>query len=192
MARVNGDPKYNSYRDGYQLGKPVEELLKASGVDLPNGGRLEEIQQFQYLSDYKITVYDGVSPDRLIFSGNSLSDKKLYLLYDSHSCHCNIITNIKAAMAKRYVCGACDTLHDNTHKCYKTCSLCTATPPCTKDQSRHCDTSSSSFISEKCFQNHLTLREKGKLPCQWRQVCRNSNILVTLDSKHECFKQFCN
>jgi hypothetical protein len=32
--------------------KTVEELLKASGVDLPNGGNLEERQQFQvYLSE---------------------------------------------------------------------------------------------------------------------------------------------
>jgi hypothetical protein len=57
------------------LEKPVEELLKASGVDLSDGGGLEEIEQFQdYLSDYKIIVYDGLSPDRLIFSGNSISD----------------------------------------------------------------------------------------------------------------------
>jgi hypothetical protein len=63
MARVNGDPKYASYRDGYQLNKQVGDLLKASGVDLSNGG-LEELQQFQeYLSDYKIIVYDGLSPD---------------------------------------------------------------------------------------------------------------------------------
>jgi hypothetical protein len=47
--------------------KPVEELLKASGVDLSDGGDLEELQQFQkYLPDYKIIVYDGLSPDKLI------------------------------------------------------------------------------------------------------------------------------
>jgi hypothetical protein len=33
---------------------------------------------------------------------------------------------------------------------------------------------------------------KGKLVCQWTQVCRNCNFLVTLDSKHEYFKKFCN
>jgi hypothetical protein len=37
MARVNGDPKYKSYRNGYQLEKPVDDLLQASGVDLSNG-----------------------------------------------------------------------------------------------------------------------------------------------------------
>jgi len=33
---------------------------------------------------------------------------------------------------------------------------------------------------------------KGKLICQWRKVCRNCSYLVTADSKHECFKKFCN
>ena len=57
MARVNGDPKYKSYRNKYKLDLPVDELTKASGVDLSNGGGLEELQQFQdYLSDYKIIV----------------------------------------------------------------------------------------------------------------------------------------
>jgi hypothetical protein len=69
MARVNGDPKYATYRDGKCFQKPVE-ILKASGVDLSYGGGLEELQQFQeYISDYTITVYDGLNPDRLLFSG---------------------------------------------------------------------------------------------------------------------------
>jgi hypothetical protein len=75
-ARVNGDPMYKSYRNGNRLDKPVEDLLEASGVDLSNGGGLEELQQFQtYLSDYKIIVFDGLKPDRVIFSGNSVSAK---------------------------------------------------------------------------------------------------------------------
>ena len=32
---------------------------------------------------------------------------------------------------------------------------------------------------------------KGKLVCQWRQVCRNFSFTVTSDSTHECFKKFC-
>jgi hypothetical protein len=46
-------------------------------------------------------------------------------------------------------------------------------------------------FSEKCFQNHLILKVKGKLVCQWRQVCRNCSYLVTSDSKHGCLKKFC-
>jgi len=76
MARVNGDPKYASYRDGYGLKQPVQDLLNASGIELTNNGGFNEFEQFQnYLSDYKIIVYDGLNPDRVIFSGNSLSNK---------------------------------------------------------------------------------------------------------------------
>jgi hypothetical protein len=64
IACVNGDPKYVLYRKGKCLKQPVQKLLRASGVDLINGGGLEELQQFQeYLSDYRIIVYDGLSPD---------------------------------------------------------------------------------------------------------------------------------
>jgi hypothetical protein len=68
--------------------------------------------------------------------------------------------------------------------------LCSATPPCTKEQPKYCDTCNRQFLSEKC-QNHVSLKVKGKLVCQWRQVCRNCSYLVTADSKHECFKKFC-
>ena len=57
MAKVNGDSKFKLYRDSKGLKETVEELLKASGVDLSNGGRFKELQQFQeHLSDYKIIV----------------------------------------------------------------------------------------------------------------------------------------
>ena len=107
IARVNGDPKYPYYRDGRGMKKPVDDLIKASEVNLRTAGGLNELQQFQeYLSDYKIIVYDGLNPDRVIFSGNSVSAKKLYLLYDEKDKHYNVITNLKAAMTKKYICKA--------------------------------------------------------------------------------------
>jgi len=75
--------------------KPVEVLLNASGVDLSHGRGFQELDQFQeYLSDYKIVVFDGLNPHRVMFIGNSLSDKKLYLLYNVDNKHYNVITNI--------------------------------------------------------------------------------------------------
>jgi len=133
----------------------------------------------------------GLYTDRVMFSGNSLSGKKLCLLCDRESEDYNVITNLKCATAKRYKCNGCDTLYDKTHKCDKCCSLCTATSPCTKDQSKYCGTCNRCFISEKYFLNILVLKWEGKLICQWRQVCRNSYYLVTSDSKHKCFKKFC-
>ena len=47
----------------------------------------------------------------------------------------------------------------------------------------------------RSFRNHLTLKMKGNLVCQWRQVCQNCSYLVTSVSKNECFKKvfnFCN
>ena len=84
------------------------------------------------------------------------------------------------------------TLYTITHINVTVCSLCNATPPCTNDQTRYCSTCNRYFLSEKCFQNHFTLKVKSKLVCQWRQVCRNCSYLVTGDSKHECNKRFCN
>ena len=193
IARLNGDPKYQSHRDGKCLKKPVDDLLKASVVDLSNGGGFRDLQQFlEHLSDYNIIVFDGLNPDRIMFSGNSSSAKKLCLLYDRDLEHYSVITNLKGDMAKRYVCNGFDTLYDKTHKCDKVSSLCTATPPCTKDEIKYCVSCNRRFLSEKCFQNHLTLKVKGKLVCQWRQLCRNCSYSVTADSRHECFKKFCN
>jgi hypothetical protein len=127
--------------------------------------------------------------------GNSVSTKKFYLLYDSDVGHYNVITNIKAATAKKNMCEACDTLYDNTHKCDKTCSRCTATPPCVKDRSKYCGTCNRWFLCEKCFQNHLVLKKKCKLVCQRKQICRKCNFSVTANSKHECNKKcynYCN
>jgi len=102
------------------LKQPVQDLLNVSGVDLTNGIGLNEHEKFQnYLSDYKIIVYDGLNHDRVIFSGNSLSSKKLYLLYDAEFGQYNVTTNLKASIAKRYICNACETLYDFTHKCDK-------------------------------------------------------------------------
>ena len=73
-----------AYRFRYLLDLPVDELLKASGVDFSKGGCPEEDEQFQdNISDYKIIVYDCLSLDRITFTGNSISNKKLYLLYDA-------------------------------------------------------------------------------------------------------------
>ena len=81
IASLNEDPKYKSYRNGRGMTQPVETLLNSSGIKLCNAGGFKKLQKFQeYLSDNKIFVYDGLSPDMVMFSGNSASSKKLYLL----------------------------------------------------------------------------------------------------------------
>jgi hypothetical protein len=54
--------------------------LNASGVDLSNGGDIEELQQFQHcISDYKIIVFDDLYPHSVMFSRNYFSAKKIVL-----------------------------------------------------------------------------------------------------------------
>ena len=68
-----------------------------------------------------------------MFSGNSVSAKKLYLLYDEKDKHYNVITNLKAAMAKKYtICRNCSYLvtSDNKHECFKKfCNYCSKNQP---------------------------------------------------------------
>jgi hypothetical protein len=71
-------------------------------------------------------------------------------------------------------------------------ALCTASRPGTKTQWKHCDKCNTSFLNNTCFQNHLTLRVKGKLVCAWEQICKTCSLLVTSDKKHEYFKRFRN
>jgi hypothetical protein len=64
----------------------------------------------RFKSIFRITkLFDGLRPDRVMYSGNSLSAKKLYVLYNPDSRHYIVITNLKGAMAKRYICNGCDT-----------------------------------------------------------------------------------
>ena len=64
--------------------------------------------------------------------------------------------------------------------------------PLREIRKKYCGTCNRWFLSEKYFQNHMTLKVKGKLVCQWRQVCRNCSFIVKEVSKHECFKKLCN
>ena len=55
---------------------------------LSSDGGIEKLEQFQkYFSDSKIVLLDGLYPVRVMFSGNTLSEMKLYFLYDLNSGH---------------------------------------------------------------------------------------------------------
>ena len=82
--------------------------------------------------------------------------------------------------------------YDSSHKCDRACSLWTATPLCSKYQSKYCVICIGWFRTEKYFQNHMTLKLRGRLHCRWRQICQNFSFTITSGSQYECFKIFCN
>jgi hypothetical protein len=184
---------YALYRDSKYLKKLVEVLLKTCGFDLSNGGDLEELQQFQeYLSNHKINLYDGMSPERLVF--REIPFLKRNRLY------CMMRTRVTTMLLPILKPPCAKSIYVTLVTCYTTLyisvtklALCVLSRHLAlNSQSKYCDTCNRTFLCEKCYQNNLTLRVKNTLACEWRQVCQNCSFLTTPDSKHEYFKQFSN
>jgi hypothetical protein len=92
-----------------------------------------------------------------MFEGYVESTNRWYLLYDSITRHYHVITNLTGAMAKKYVCKACNRgcETDVTHTCDQTCSDCMASQPCVFAGVRiACDECNRNFRSKKCYDNH--------------------------------------
>jgi len=67
-----------------------------------------------------------------MFEGQVDSVKRINLIYDDVERHYHVIINLTAAMARRYVCEACNRSckSDDMHAYDQTFSDCMASPPC--------------------------------------------------------------
>ena len=165
------------------------------GIDLSNGGGVPELYLFQeHFKDYRIIVYEGLNCDDIIFDGQVESEKKINLLYDDTSRRYHVITNVTAAMAKRYVCKGCGKgcrCHV-THKCEESCSDYMSVPPCAFSGFRiPCDSCNRTLRSQTCFDRHKTNKLRRNTLCEEKTNCANYNSLLTCKKKHECFKPYC-
>ena len=133
IARLNNDPNYKAYSKGWKIRPLVKQLLETSGIDLKNGADIPELTRFQeHLREYKIVVYAGLHCDSVMFQGQVETDKRINHLFDELRQHYHVIANLTGAMAKRYVCEACNKCFEFgvVHICDQTCSDCTISPPC--------------------------------------------------------------
>ena len=133
IAKVENDPNYKAYQQGRMIRPAVQELLAKTGLDLSEGGAIPELLKFQELfREYRITVYQVLACEDIIFEGQVDSPKRINLLYDDVEQHYHVIVNITGAMAKKYVCNACkkSSASDATNRCEQTCSDCMTSPPC--------------------------------------------------------------
>jgi hypothetical protein len=155
IAKLNNDPNYESYRRGNKIRPVVCQLLEIVGIDLTDGAGIPELTKFQeHFRDCKIVVYDVLKCDSIMFEGQVESSKRLHLLYDYVTRHYHVITNLTGALAKRYVCKACNKgcRNDVTHVCDQMCSDCLTNPPCLSVGVRiPCDESNRHFRSQTCF-----------------------------------------
>jgi hypothetical protein len=109
ISRVNNDPNYNAYRKGRKIRLAVQNLLATTGIDLTKGAGIPELRKFQeYFCEYKTVVYQGLNCESIMFEGRVESPKRLNLLYDDVHKHYHVITSLTGAMAKQYVCTACN------------------------------------------------------------------------------------
>jgi hypothetical protein len=68
IAKADNNPEYVAYRRGYKIRPIVQDLLATTGIDLSGGGGIPELKKFQeHFRDYKITVYQGLACEDIMF-----------------------------------------------------------------------------------------------------------------------------
>ena len=108
MPRVNGNQRTH-YTEMAKIEKTCRRTLDASGVNLRNWRALKNFGSFR--SIFWTTKFLCLTAWVLIgLYLVDISNNNLYLLYDPVFEYCNVITKLKAAMAKIYICSAYDTL----------------------------------------------------------------------------------
>jgi hypothetical protein len=195
IAKLKYDPDYNSYRRGYKIHQAVHNLLATTGINLDNGGGIQELEQFlEHFNQYKIVVYTGLNCDSIMFEGQVETSDRINLLYDVTSRHYNVIGSLTGGMARRFVCKACGKGCERgaMYTCDQTCSDCMASPPCVQAGVRiPCTDCNRHFRSQSCFANHKLKQGNRKSVCDCKRCCQSCDEFIIPSRKHECGKHFC-
>jgi hypothetical protein len=115
------------------------------------------------------------------------------LIYDEVERHYRVITNLTGAMAKRFVCNACNKACTSyvTHVCDQTCSDCMTSPACAFSDLRiPCDGCNRHFRSRTSYANYKQSAANTKSVCERKRCCATCGGFVT-DMCHECYQRFC-
>jgi len=138
-------------------------------------------------------VYQGLGCDDIMFEGQVDASKRINLLYDDVERYFHVIINVTGAMAKRYVCRACNKCcrSEITHVCDQTCSDCMSCPPCAFSEFRiPCNECNRHFRKRTCFTKHKQSTSKRKPVCEAKRCCATCGLFVPGDD-HECNKRYC-
>ena len=101
ISKADKDPNYESYRHGCKIRPVVRNLLNKTGIGLYGDGRIPEIVRFQeHIRDYKISVYQGVACEDVMFKGQVDFHKRINLLYDDFERHYHVIKKLTVAIAR--------------------------------------------------------------------------------------------
>lgn len=196
IARVNKDPDLKNIREDRKKiqTKLAVKLAKDAGVEVTEDGcGILELKQFQqYLSEFKIVVYNYASRGRdVYFKGDVASNKILNLLF--YKKHYNVINSLTAAFGSKYYCADCHTPfeHIGHHRCRKQCPGCGKSPPCEFMKKINCKYCGRWFRSTACYGKHLLGSSKNKSMCASVKNCTVCNKTYKSDRKHICDEVFC-
>ena len=146
----------------------------------------------EHFRDYKINVYHGLACEDIMFEGKVDSPKRINLLYDDFERHYHVFVSMTGAMARRYVCKACNKgVGESLRNCDQTCSDCMASQPSAFSAIRiTCAECNSHFRSQASFANHKQSTSNKKSICERRRCCATCGALETRGN-HECNKRYC-
>jgi hypothetical protein len=78
IAKLENDPDYKAYMQGRKIRPVVQKLLAETGISLTEGGGIPQLIKLQeHFRQYKITVYQGLACEDVIFMGRSTPPRKL-------------------------------------------------------------------------------------------------------------------
>ena len=105
---MENNPDYKGYTQVRSIRPVVQKLVAETGLDLSKGGGISDLLKFQeHFRHSKITVYQGLACEDIIFEGQVDYPKKINLLHDDVEQHYHVIVNITGVMSKKVLCNAC-------------------------------------------------------------------------------------
>ncbi|KAG8239562.1 hypothetical protein J437_LFUL019255 [Ladona fulva] len=178
------------------------------GIDLTNGGGLNELSQFQRgLRGWKITVFTDRKGRDVLFEGSDCDNdnddehprKRIDLIYGNG--HYNVITSLTGAFNCGYYCTSCKQPYNTlkNHVCSKKCVRCGGSKTCKKERDPiNCNDCGRMFFGRDCFNNHVKIiSEAGvgmKSVCSQVKKCTAcSKVYKTAGRKtsHVCGELYC-
>lgn len=164
-AKVNIDAKHillsNLQNNEHILKAKALEQCYSARVNLSLGGGIDEISKFQqFLSEYKIVVYNSRSGKSVIYEDKIIpwSVPRLNILKEND--HYVAIKSLTAVFAVSYYCEQCHIGYSSriAHRnCSYICRCCLKRPPCDiENDQKLCNLCGRTFRGDICFKEHIT------------------------------------
>lgn len=161
------------------------DLCEKAGVSFDKTGvDYNDLNKFQLALGNEYQLIAVAPPKVFIFKG-PFNEKQIFIqIIDNHS---DSLLSIKAFLKCNYFCKKClkGYMSLSSHKCVSTCRYCFSPGKCETIFKKDCLKCHRYFISEKCFENHIS----NKI-CNNYKYCKKCKKLYK-DKIHDCGMKKC-